>query len=88
MQTEPVTAIGGRAILGEGVVRLSLVPGETLPTDRIGDTGLFHRCDAHVVSPIDLTREGEFGICRFCRTRFSLGEAASAAPPDRTRTGA
>ena len=88
MQAEPVTAIGGRAILGEGVVRLSLEPGETLPTDRIGDTGLFHRCDAHVVSPIDLTREGEFGLCRFCRTRFSLGEAMAPAPPGLPRTGA
>lgn len=87
METESVTAIGGRAILGEGVVRLSLEPGETLPTDRIGDTGLFHRCDAHVLSPIDLTWEGEFGVCRFCRTRFSLGGSASAAPPGHTRTG-
>ncbi|MGH7361960.1 MAG: hypothetical protein ACREJI_10145 [Candidatus Methylomirabilales bacterium] len=76
MRTEPVAAIGGRVIRGEGVVRVSLEPGETLPTDRIGDTGLFHRCDLQVLSPIDLTREGEFGVCRFCRTRFGLGAPA------------
>ncbi len=86
MRTEPVTAIGGCAILGEGVVRLSLEPGESLPTDRIGETGLFHRCDAHVLSPIDLTREGEFGVCRFCRTQFGLGEPAPA-PPGGPRAG-
>lgn len=86
MQMEPVTVIGGRAILGEGVVRVSLEPGEGLPTDRIGDTGLFHRCDALVLSPIDLTREGEFGVCRFCRTRFGLGEPAPA-PPGGSRAG-
>jgi len=86
MQTEPVTAMGGRVILGEGVVRVSLEPGETLPTDRIGETGLFHRCDPQVLSPIDLTREGEFGVCRFCRTRFGLGEPAPA-PPGGRRAG-
>jgi hypothetical protein len=86
MRTEPVTAIGGRVILGEGVVRVSLEPGETLPTDRIGDTGLFHRCDLQVLSPIDLTREGEFGVCRFCRTRFGLRELVPV-PPGGTRAG-
>ncbi len=86
MRTEPVTAIGGRVILGEGVVRVSLEPGETLPTDRIGDTGLFHRCDLQVLSPIDLTREGEFGVCRFCRTRFGLREPVPV-PPGGTRAG-
>lgn len=87
MQTEPVTAFGGRSILGERVVRVSLEPGERLPTDRIGDTGLFHRCDPQVISPIDLTREGEFGVCRFCRTRFGLG-GPTPAPQGGSRAGA
>jgi len=86
MRTEPVTAVGGHAIQGEGVVRVSLEPGESLPTDRLGETGLFHRCDPQVLSPIDLTREGEFGVCRFCRTRFGVGDPAPA-PPRGTRTG-
>jgi len=81
MRTEPVRAIAGRLVLGDGVVQVSLEPGETLPSDRVGDTGLFHRCDPLVLSPIDLTREGEFGVCRFCRTRFGLGEP-TPAPQD------
>lgn len=72
MQKIPATEIDGRRILGEGVIRVVLDEDENLPPMDVTPTGLFHACDAHVVSPIDFKRDGSFGICRFCRITFDL----------------
>ncbi len=72
MITTPRREFQGRKIRGEGVVAVTLESGESLPTYDVSPTGLFHSCDGKIVSPIDFTRDGSFGTCRFCRTEFSL----------------